>query len=65
MLPKSRREFQVDWRQEAVERVLAQRIYVMNDAFTTATWFYAGAVDEKTMPPDRRVTTPTAVAAGS
>lgn len=39
--------------------------YVMNDAFTTAAWFYAGAAAEgiRRMPPGRRVEVPTALAA--
>ncbi len=40
-------------------------IYVMNEAFVTATWFYAGASVEqvRTMPAGRRVTVPTAFTA--
>ena len=40
-------------------------IYVMNDAFITSTWFYAGAAAEgvRKMPPGFRVTVPTAFAA--
>ena len=40
-------------------------IYVMNDAFTTAAWIYAGSQAEgmRTMPPGRRVRVPTAYAA--
>lgn len=47
-----------------MDRVLTEvMIYVMTDAFPTATWFYAAAAENvHTMPPGRRVTTPTAVA---
>jgi pimeloyl-ACP methyl ester carboxylesterase len=40
-------------------------IYVMNDAFATASWFYAGAAGEgiRKVPPGRRVEVPTAIAA--
>ncbi|WP_424137606.1 epoxide hydrolase family protein [Roseomonas chloroacetimidivorans] len=40
-------------------------IYVMNDAFTTAAWYYAGAQAEnvRKIPPGRRVQVPTAIAA--
>jgi len=39
-------------------------IYVMNDAFTTAAWYYAGAQAEEVrkVPPGRRVEVPTAIA---
>ena len=45
------------------ERLLTNvMIYVMNDAFVSSTWFYAGALIEqvRTMPPGRRVEVPTA-----
>lgn len=48
------------------DRILTEvMIYVMNDAFATASWFYAGSAAEavNAMPPGRRVATPTAVAA--
>jgi pimeloyl-ACP methyl ester carboxylesterase len=37
-------------------------IYVLNDAFNSSTWFYAGAIEEaaRTMPAGRRVEVPTA-----
>jgi pimeloyl-ACP methyl ester carboxylesterase len=40
-------------------------LYILTDAFATATWFYAGAQQEgvRRMPPGRRVTVPTAFAA--
>ena len=40
-------------------------IYVMNDAFTTAAWYYNGATEEgvRRMPAGTRVTVPTAFAA--
>ena len=40
-------------------------LYVMTDAFPTATWFYTGAVAEgvRTMPPGGRVAVPTAFTA--
>ena len=40
-------------------------IYIMNDAFVSATWFYAGAMVEavRKMPEGRRVDVPTAFAA--
>ena len=40
-------------------------IYVMNDAFPTAAWYYAGAQAEgvRMMPPGKRVRVPTAFAA--
>ena len=42
-------------------------IYVMNDAFPTAAWYYAGAGAEaegvRTMPPGKRVRAPTAFTA--
>ena len=40
-------------------------IYLMNDAFITSTWYYAGAAAEgvRRMPPGFRVTVPTAFAA--
>lgn len=50
----------------ALDRVLTEvMIYVMNDAFATASWFYAGSAAEavNAIPPGRRVATPTAVAA--
>ena len=40
-------------------------IYILNDAFVTSTWYYAGAMAEgvRRMPPGRRVEVPTAFAA--
>ena len=40
-------------------------LHAMNDAFTTAAWYYAGAAAEgvRKVPPGRRVMVPTAVAA--
>lgn len=61
-----------DLREQTFERVFSLdqmltevMIYVTNDAFATAGWFYAGAVAEgvSAMPDGRRVVIPTAVAA--
>lgn len=40
-------------------------IYILNDAFVSATWYYAGAAAEgvRRMPPGRRIEVPTAFAA--